>query len=65
MFKLVDKRYAVDGRKVRIAREKKGLNLSEFAYICGWSPGYQWQIEDGCHRTISESTKNVIESSLK
>jgi len=65
MFKIVDRRYAIDGRKLQLAREEKGLNKSEFAYICGWTAGYQWQIENGEHYTVSESTKNVIESALK
>ena len=61
MFELTDKRYKIDGGKLARAREKTGLNQSEFAYSCGWTSGYQWQLENGRVDTVSEATKNVIE----
>lgn len=65
MFELVDTRYRVDGRKLARAREKAGLNQSEFAFSCGWTSGYQWQLENGRVDTVGEATKNVIEDVLK
>ena len=64
MFKLVDQRYKLDSRKLQLARERCSMNMSEFAYACGWSCGYQWQLENGRVTTISESTKKVIEGAL-
>ena len=65
MFKLTDTRYKIDGRKLQLAREKTGLNMSEFAYACDWSPQYQWQLENDRVDAVSEATKNVIEDALK
>jgi len=65
MFKLVDKRYKVDGRLLAQAREKKNMNMSEFAYACDWSPQYQWQLENGRVESICEATMHVIEDVLK
>jgi len=59
----MDTRYKIDGRKLSRAREKK-YNQSEMAYVCGWSPSYQWQLENDRIDTISESTKKVIEEAL-
>ena len=64
MFKLVDQRYNLDSRKLQLARVRALMNMSEFAYVCGWSCGYQWQLENGRVTTISESTKKVIEEAL-
>ncbi len=60
MFTLVDTRYKIDSRKLRLAREKIGLNMSEFAYACGWTPQYQWKLENSRVNAVSEATKNVI-----
>lgn len=65
MFKLVDTRYKIDSEKLRLAREKKNLNQSEFAFACGWSPQYQWRLENFYVESVSEATKNVIEDVLK
>lgn len=65
MFKLVDTRYKIDGRKLVRAREGTGLNQSEFGYACGWTSGYQWQLENDRVDTVGEATKNVIEDVLK
>lgn len=65
MFKLVDTRYKIDGRKMARARERVGLNQSEFAFSCGWTSGYQWQLENDRVDTVGEATKNVIEGVLQ
>lgn len=65
MFKLVDTRYKIDGRKLARARERAGLNQSECAYSCGWTSGYQWQLENDRVDTVGEATKNVIEDVLQ
>lgn len=64
-FKLVDTRYRVDGRELAWTREGLGLNQSQFAYACGWSSGYQWQLENGRVDSVSEATKNVIEDVIE
>ena len=65
MFELIDQRYKIDSCKLRLAREKCNMNMSQFAYACGWSCSYQWRLENNCVATISESTKKVIEGALK
>lgn len=65
VFRLTDTRYRVDGRKLAEAREKTGLNQSQFAYACDWSSSYQWQLENGRVDEVSEATKNVIEHVLE
>jgi len=65
MFELVDTRYKIDGRKLQLAREKTGLNMSEFAFVCDWSCSYQWQLENDRVYAVSEATKNVVEDVLK
>lgn len=65
MFTLVDTRYKIDSRKLQLAREGINLNMSEFAYECGWSPQYQWKLENDYVPAVSEATKNVIEDVLK
>lgn len=64
MFVLTDKRFKVNGRKIQLAREKIGLNMSQFAYACNWSCSYQWQLENDRVDTVCEATKNVIEDVL-
>jgi len=64
MFKLSDQRYKIDGAKLQHARENIKMNMSQFAYACGWTCGYQWQLENGRVVTVSESTKKVIEGVL-
>jgi len=61
MFKLIDTRYKIDGRRLQLTRERLGLNMSQFAYACGWSCSYQWQLENGRVDSVSEATKNVVE----
>ena len=65
MFKLIDTKYRIDGRKLQLAREKLGFNQSEFAYACDWTPQYQWRLENDRVETVSEGTKNVIEGVLR
>lgn len=65
MFTLVDTRYKIDSRKLRLAREETGKNQSEFAYACGWTPQYQWRLENDYVDSVSEATKNVIEDVLR
>ncbi len=65
MFTLVDTRYKINSEKLQHAREETGLNMSEFAYACGWSPQYQWKLENRRVDAVSEATKNVIEDVLK
>lgn len=65
MFTLVDTRYKIDSRKLQLAREGISLNMSEFAYACGWTPQYQWRLENDYVNAVSEATKNVIEDVLK
>ena len=65
MFKLIDQRYQIDGRKLARARHETGRNMSEFAYLCGWTPQYQWMLENDRVDTVSEGTKKVIEGALR
>lgn len=68
MFTLVDRRYKINGRKLQYARENisyNSMNMSQFAFACGWTCGYQWKLENNRVETISESTKKVIESVLR
>ena len=65
MFELVDTKYKIDSRKLQLAREKSGYNMSQFAYACGWTTGYQWQLENDRVDAVSEATKNIIEDVLK
>lgn len=65
IFKLHDQRYQVDGRKLARARAGTGLNMSEFAYKCGWTCSYQWRLENDRVETVCEGTKNVIEGALQ
>ena len=65
IFKLHDQRYSIDGRELARARANTGLNMSEFAWKCGWSCSYQWQLENDCVESVAEATKNVIEGALR
>ena len=65
IFKLHDQRYSVDGRELARARAETGKNMSEFAYRCGWSCSYQWQLENDRVGSVSEATKNVVEGALR
>ncbi len=65
IFELHDRRYRVDGRELARARAKTGLDMSEFAYRCGWSCSYQWQLENDRVETVAEATKNVVEGVLR
>ncbi len=65
MFKLIDTRYKIDGRRLQLAREEMGLNMSQFAYACDWSCSYQWQLENDRVEAVSEATKNVIEDVIR
>ena len=65
MFKLIDQRYQLDGRELARRRHETGLNMSEFAYRCGWTCSYQWKLENDFVDTVSEGTKNVIEGALR
>lgn len=64
IFTLVEQRYQINGKELARARDKCGLNQSEFAYQCGWSPQYQWSLENSVTMSISEGTKKVIEDVL-
>ena len=64
LFKLVDQRFKFTGIELARARYKLNLNQSEFAYKCGWTAQYQWNLENDTYESISEATKNVIESML-
>lgn len=65
IFKLHDQRYSIDGRELARARAETRLNMSEFAYRCGWTCAYQWQLENDRVESVSEATKNVIEGELR
>lgn len=65
MFKLKDQRYAVDGSALRDERKRLGVKVSVFADACGWSAAYQYKLERGEIETVSESTKCVIECTLR
>lgn len=64
VFKLQDKRYAVDGTALRSAREVIGLTIAQFAERCGWSTQYHWRIENNYYETLSEATASIIDSVL-
>lgn len=64
IFKLHDQRYQIDGRELARARAETGMNMSEFAYRCRWTPQYQWQLENDRVESVGEGTKNVIEGAL-
>ena len=64
MFKCVDKRYIVQSNDVIIAREKCKLSQTKFAALCGWSPQYQWQLENNKVPSIKEKCKSIIERVL-
>lgn len=65
IFKIIDKRYQIDGRELARSRAKTSLNMSEFAYRCGWSCSYQWKLENDRVDTLSEGAKKVIEGVLE
>ena len=60
MFKEFDKRFTINGRELARVRRKLDVTQSRFAYLCKWSGPYQWRIEHGHVRTVSEATHNVI-----
>ena len=64
MFVLIDKKYEIDGQKLRDARLECGLSQSSFARKYRWSSAYQCRIETGIVICINESTKNAIEKVL-
>jgi len=64
MFKLVDQRFTFVGKELARERTKTNLNISEFAYKCGWSAQYQWALENDVYESIPEATKKVIENEL-
>jgi len=64
MFTLVDQRFMFVGKDLARARSELNLNISEFAYKCGWTPQYQWNLENDIYESIPESTKKVIENVL-
>ena len=65
IFKLHDQRYSINGQELARARATTGLNMSEFAYKCGWSCSYQWQLENDLVESVAEATRNVIEGTLR
>jgi len=58
-------RYAVDGDALTDAREEQGFNQSSFAALCGWSPTYQWKLENGEVESVCQETVDIIMRSLK
>jgi transcriptional regulator with XRE-family HTH domain len=65
IFKLVDKRYRIDGQELQYARRRAGLTAMQCAELCGWSRSYQSALENGSVATVSEATKNVLVSVCK
>ena len=65
VFKLVEKRYKLDGEDLLLRRRRAHVTQKRFAEMCGWSPTYQWKLEQSHVDEISEETKNVIESVFK
>ena len=64
MFKLIDERYELNGDALKKARVQRGLDLGQFAYVCGWSRQYQWALENEVSDTVSSSCKATIERAL-
>ena len=64
IFKMIDQRFQSNGRALARGRAATGLNMSEFAYKCGWTCSYQWKLENDRVETVSEGTKNVMEGVL-
>lgn len=60
IFELIDTRYRIDSRSLQLKREELGLNMSQFAYACGWTCSYQWQLENDRVDSVSEATRNVV-----
>ena len=60
LFQLVDQRFKFQGIDLARARCRLNMNQSEFAYKCGWTAQYQWNLENNCYDSISESTRNVL-----
>jgi transcriptional regulator with XRE-family HTH domain len=60
MFRLAERRYYLDGPRLRAERHRLGFTVKEFAGQCGWSHQYQSQLECGLHVTVSEETRNVV-----
>jgi len=53
-------RYTIDPMSLTHARTKVGLKVDEFANEAGWSASYQYQLESGKYRTISEQCSEDI-----
>ena len=64
MFIPANQRYIIKIGELVAARKKIGLSQTNFAKLCGWSPQYQWQLENCKKVSINENTKSVIERAL-
>jgi transcriptional regulator with XRE-family HTH domain len=64
VFKLHDRRYAVNGPALRERRERAGVTQTAFAEMCGWKPQYQCRLEHTTDTTINESAARVIDGVL-
>jgi len=54
------KRFSVKGDLLKTLRQNKNLSVIEFSTLMGWSSQYQYTLEDGLVRWISEITLNHI-----
>lgn len=66
VFTMHEKRYRLNGQQLaNVRRRTTELTSQQFAGACGWSPSYQSRLERGLVDTVSEATKNVIETVLR
>ena len=53
-------RYSINSFELIRLRESVHLSVEQFAAIVGWSSSYQYQLEGGKYKTVSEKTKDEI-----
>jgi transcriptional regulator with XRE-family HTH domain len=60
LFEKEELRYNIDSLSLCRMRENLKLSVEQFSALVGWSPSYQYQLEEGKFTTISEKTMEEI-----
>lgn len=64
LFIPAEQRYKLNAHYFTIMREGLNLSVIQFAEIVGWSTSYQYKLESGKIKTVSEKTVNEIETAF-
>ena len=63
LIKPSKKHFTVDGTELVAARERMGLNQTQFGKLCNWTPQHQCKLEKpGDHDITSETANKIIKA---